>query len=281
MLHNTHLLSVDLEDWFTSAYLRNYVLPDQCSWLIEEATYPILDIFDRLSLKATFFVLGSVAEAKPNLIREIDKRGHEIASHAYSHIPLWNLTPASFTQEVITTNNILEEITGKKVLGFRAPYASIDHRTSWAIDILEQQGFLYDSSIFPMKTILYGVNNAPKSIYNISSGDILHHSPTSQLIEVPFTVYDAKIARIPCTGGVYGRLLPLQVLSMLLSKVAKHRPINFYFHPWETYHSIPSVNAPLFNRFVSYYGNSSYIKKIECIASKFYFTTFKKYLNLE
>jgi len=120
-----NLLSVDVEDWYTSAYLRDYISTQDCSPRIVESTLPILDLFNSNKVKATFFVLGTIAEKQPELIRRIASYGHEIASHGYGHTPLRNLTPREFKKEIRLTNQILETITGKKVLGFRAPYASL------------------------------------------------------------------------------------------------------------------------------------------------------------
>lgn len=280
MNSSAHLLSVDLEDWFTSAYLRHYVKPEECFWQIEESTLPILDLFDRKKVKTTFFVLGAIAEKHPQLIKEIARRGHEIASHGYNHTPLWQLSPAQFRHELQLTNKVLQDITGKKVLGYRAAYASLDEKTARIIDILEEEGFEYDSSIFPMKTILYGVNGAPHNTYRISSKNILQHTPGAKIIEIPFSVYRAGILKIPVTGGVYGRLIPGALLRFLLKQVAADRAVNFYFHPWETYSKTPRIKTPLFNRFISYYGAGSYLEKIETIIDEFNFVTFEQYLQL-
>jgi polysaccharide deacetylase family protein (PEP-CTERM system associated) len=275
-----HLLSVDLEDWFTSAYLRHHVKPEECFWQIEESTLPILDLFDRKNVKTTFFVLGVIAEKHPQLIKEIARRGHEIASHGYNHTPLWQLTPEQFKHELQLTNNILQNITGKKVLGYRAAYASLDERTSWMIDMLEEEGFEYDSSIFPMKTILYGVNGAPHNTYRISSKKILQHTPGAKIIEIPFSVYRVGVLKIPVTGGIYGRLIPGAMLRYLLKQVAKNGAVNFYFHPWEAYGKTPRIKTPLFNQFISYYGAAGYLEKIEGIIDVFNFVTFEQYLKL-
>jgi len=274
-----HLISVDLEDWFTSAYLRDYVKPGNCFWQIEESTRPILELFDRKKIQATFFVLGSVAESKPEIVKDIFSRGHEIASHGYSHTPLWNLRPEEFRNEVKRTNAILQNITGKKVRGFRAPYASLDESTAWAIDILEEEGFEYDSSIFPMKTPLYGAPGTPFNTYRISSKNIMQHTPAAKITEIPFTIYQKGILKIPCTGAVYGRLIPAVLLRYLLKQVALSRTVNFYFHPWETYAKTPQIPVPLFNRFISYYGNAGYLKKIETVLDSFNFISFEKYLE--
>jgi polysaccharide deacetylase family protein (PEP-CTERM system associated) len=274
---NFHLLSVDLEDWHTSGYLREYVKQHNYVDQMEDSTLPILDLFAKKNVTATFFTLGSVAGKHPALIKKIHAAGHEIASHGYSHIPLWDLTPEAFHKEITKTNKILEDITGKKVKGFRAPYCSLQHSTAWSLDILEAEGFTYDSSIFPMRTNLYGVNNAPTGIYRISSANIIRDDPNAKLKEIPFTVFRKGFIKIPCTGGIYGRILPAKVLKIVLGKVAKQRPLNFYFHPWETYPGTPRIPVPLFHKTISYYNTKSYLKKIEGILASFAFTSFEHF----
>jgi len=275
-----NVISVDLEDWYTSAYLRDYVSEKQCVPAIHEATLPILELFRQENINATFFVLGSIAEKHPSLIKKIADSGHEIASHGFSHTPLWKQTPASFKNEIRKTNGVLENITGKKVKGYRAPYASLDLSTAWAINILEDEGFVYDSSIFPMRTPLYGVKNAPVSEYKISSKNILQHNPSAKIIEIPFSIYQFGFLKIPCTGGIYGRMLPYFILKLLLSKIEKNRPINFYFHPWETYRGIPRINVPFYNRLVSYYNIETYLEKIAKATRQFNFCSFEQYFKI-
>jgi polysaccharide deacetylase family protein (PEP-CTERM system associated) len=273
-----HFLSIDLEDWHTSAFLRNHLPKGKPVSQIEESTMPILSLLKETKTFATFFVLGSIAQEHPNLIKQIVEDGHEIASHGFSHTPLWQLTPASFKSELELTNKLLEEISGRKVKGFRAPYCSLDQSTAWTLPILQELGFEYDSSIFPMRTSLYGVKDAPTGIYRISGENILQHQANASLIEIPFTVASYKIARIPCTGGIYGRILPFFILDFLLKQVSANRPINFYFHPWEVYPNTIRIKAPLFNRFVSYYQNDVYLARIRKLLDTYHFSSFEKIL---
>lgn len=278
--NQTHFLSVDLEDWYTSAYLRKFVTPQNFESRIQESTELILTLFDCLNVKATFFVLGSIAEKFPNLIAEIHHKGHEIASHGFSHTPLWELDKTKFEAELIKTNDILSSITNKKVYGFRAPYASLDHSTSWSIEVLEKQGFIYDSSIFPMKTPLYGVKNAPLVSYKISARNIALPDEKGSILEIPFSVIKTPLGKIPCTGAIYNRFFPQALNQLLQGELAKKQALNFYFHPWEIDPSIPKIKAPILNRFVSYYNVKIYLKKIEKTLGNFEFTSFEKKLKL-
>lgn len=274
----TNIISVDVEDWFSSGHLRLFVSPEQCVSRIEHTVQPILRMLAEKEIKATFFVLGSVAKLKPGLIREVSMQGHEIASHGYEHIPLWQSGMDKTLKDIQLTNKILQDITGKKVKGFRAPYASLNKGTSWLISLLEAEGFEYDSSIFPMRTPLYGVSGAPETIYRISADNILQHNPNAKLIEIPFTVWRLGLLKIPCTGGIYGRFLPFSVLRFLLKRVERKRPVNFYFHPWETDPAMPVIDVPVKNKIVAYYNVSTYLKKIDRLAGSFEFTSFERYL---
>lgn len=273
-------ISVDLEDWDTSAYLRGHIAGSDNPPKILESTYPILEMFEKKNIKAAFFVLGIIAEKFPGLIQDISRKGHEIASHGYSHTPLWRLNRESFRGEVRKTNLIIENITGKKPLGFRAPYASLDKTTSWAVDILREEGFRYDSSIFPMATPLYGAPGAPNKAYRISAKNIYKDDPASEMVEVPFTIIGFGPVIIPCTGGFYGRVVPLPLLKYFFKIVNKDRPVNFYFHPWETFTGIPRIKAPFFNRFVSYFNVKHYLGKIEQLLDSCEFISFKEYAEM-
>ena len=278
-MNELNIISVDLEDWHDSAYLRDYVNEESKIDRIVPATENILNIFRKYNTKATFFTLGSIAEKYPELIKTISNDGHEIASHGFTHTPVWDQKPDDFVIEIKKTNKLLEEITGKKVIGFRAPYASLNQETSWIIDVLKSEGFLYDASLFPMKTPLYGVKNAPLNTYRISSKNILEHDNTSNLIEIPFTIYKSKLITIPCTGGIYGRFLSLPALRFLFARIGKRRSINFYFHPWETDKEIPRIKVPIKNRIISYYNTGSYLEKIEKLLIKYSYTSMEQYLS--
>lgn len=280
-MEQLHFLSIDLEDWFTSGHLRQYVRDADIFYRIEQTTYPILDLLEKKGTSATFFVLGSIAKAKPQLIKDIHQRGHEIASHGYSHTPLWQLTPDTLLQELQETNHILEDLCAEEVKGFRAPYCSLDNTTKWAIPVLKEMGFKYDSSIFPMRTPRYGVPNAPTKMYYISQEDVTLEALDSELLEIPFSVYTQKWIFIPCTGGIYGRFLPLPVLKWLLKKVAAKQPINFYFHPWETDARMPEIKVPIYNKMVAYYNTQNYLSKVEALIEIFSFTSFKDGLALK
>lgn len=262
-------LVVDLEHWHSSEFLTDY-LPSKPVDQVPESTPPILDLLDKYNVRATFAVLGSVAEKHPELVKEIYDRGHEIASHAWSHKTLYELGKEAFEDEIIRSINLLHSITGERPVGFRAPSFSIDNSTKWAFEILESNGFEYDASVFPIKTMLYGLPSAPLHIYRPSKMDITREDPNGKIIEFPMTVL--KIGKnIPIAGGFYLRVLPLWFLRRGIREVNKDRPAIIYIHPWETYSGTPTLNLPLFSRFVTYHGINSALYKLDSLLKEFKF----------
>ena len=196
-------LSIDLEFWYSAELVRPYA--QEGNDLIIEMVEPILDLLDTHNTKATFFVLGKVAKKYPELIKEIFEKGHEIASHSYSHKTLFELGKDGFENEIRSSVSILRKITGERVRGFRAPTFSISNETIWALDILEKYGFDYDSSVFPIRTKLYGVPNAPLHPYWPSFEDISKEDEGHRILELPLTVCKFYFMKIPIAGGFYLR----------------------------------------------------------------------------
>ena len=270
-------LVVDLEHWYSNEFLTEY-LPTEKVDQVPESVKPILDLLDKYNINATFAVLGSVAEKHPELVKEIHETGHEIASHACSHKTLYELGKDAFEDEIKRSVDLLESITGERPVGFRAPSFSIDNSTKWAFDVLEKYGFEYDASIFPIKTMLYGVPDAPLHIYKPSKEDITKHDPNGKIVEFPMTVL--KIGKnIPIAGGFYLRVLPLWFLKAGIRNVNKNRPAIIYIHPWETYPKTPRLKIPLFSRFVAYYGINSALKKFEGLLKEFEFKPIREVLH--
>lgn len=271
-------LTIDLEPWYASEFLTKY-LPEEKDDQIEEAVRPILDLLDRYKTKATFFVLGIVAERHPEMVRQVYDKGHEIASHAYSHKTLHELGESRFEEEIKRSVELLWSITSKKPIGFRAPSFSINNSTKWAFRILEENGFRYDSSIFPIKTMLYGVPNAPLRRYRPSMADVAQENPDGRIIEFPVTVF--KLGRnIPVAGGFYLRVLPLWFLRFAIARVNKTRPAVIYVHPWETYSKTPRLSGvPLFSRFITYCGINSALRKLEGLLKEFEFKPLCEFLE--
>jgi Predicted xylanase/chitin deacetylase len=271
-------LSFDLEYWYTAELVCRFA-PDKKEDQVIEAVYPLLDLLDKYDTRATFFVLGKLAEKYPELIKEISKKGHEIGSHSYSHKTLYELGMDNFEYEIAKTNSILKSITGESPLGFRAPTFSIDNTNKWALEILAKHGYKYDSSVFPVKTNLYGVPNAPVVSYNPSKTDITVHDPDGPMIEYPLSVIRVGI-NIPIAGGFYLRLLPISVLKHAINRVNIKRSVVIYMHPWEMYSYTQKVQLPFISHFVTYYGISSAFNKLENLLKNFTFSPIKEVLGL-
>ncbi|AKB45786.1 polysaccharide deacetylase family protein, PEP-CTERM locus subfamily (plasmid) [Methanosarcina sp. Kolksee] len=270
-------LVIDLEHWYSNEFLIDY-LPSEKVDQDLEAVKPILDLLDKYNLRVTFCVLGTFAERHPELVKYIHEKGHEIQSHAYSHKTLHELGKDAFEDEIIKSVNLLESITGEKPIGFRAPSFSIDNSTKWAFEVLGKYGFKYDSSIFPIKTMLYGEPKAPVNIYRPSKDNVTKNDPNGNIIEFPMTVLNFGI-NFPLAGGFYLRVLPLWFLIFGIKYINKKRPAIVYIHPWETYPKTPRLKLPLFSRFVAYYGINSSLLKLEGLLKEFHFTNIKEILD--
>lgn len=268
-------LSIDLEYWWSIELLSGYHL-EQRDDLVYESIYPMLNLLDKYNTNATFFVLGSLAERYPELIEEIYSSGHEIASHSYSHKTLYELGATDFEKELRRSKNLLYRYNP---IGFRAPSFSIDNSTRWALDILVKCGFKYDSSIFPMKTMLYGVANAPLCIYKPSNKDITQNDSNGKIIEFPLTVLKIGNLNIPLAGGFYLRAMPFWCMKQGIKRVNRERPAVVYIHPWETYPEIPRVNVSLMSKFITYHGISNALKKFESLLRVFKFKAIKDVLD--
>ncbi len=269
-------LVIDMEHWYSPELLRHR-LPGDLVDQYPESINPLLEILRRNETRATFAILGTVAEEHPEIVKIIYEEGHEIASHAWTHIPLNELGREEFEKEIVKSINLLELITGERPIGFRAPSFSIDNSTKWAFDVLEKHGFIYDASIFPIKTMLYGVPNAPKYIYRPSKDDITRNDPKGKIIEFPMNVLNLGV-NIPFAGGFYFRILPLAFIKYAIRKTNEDMPVIFYIHPWETWPKTPQLNLPLLSRFITYFGINGSLEKFEDLVKTFKFSPIKDVL---
>ena len=244
-------MTVDVEDYFqVSAFEKHIPRGDWQRWpqRVERNTKVILELFERNKVKGTFFVLGWVAEHFPALIRAIAESGHEVASHGYGHERLVNLTRAQFREGIRCTKRLLEDITGREVLGYRAPSYSIGPDTLWAHEELRMAGYRYSSSIVPIRHDLYGMPQAPRFAF---------FPDQVGLLEIPVTTVALLGRNWPCGGGGFFRLLPYLLFRKGLRYVNRHdkRPGVFYFHPWELDPGQPRVPDVPFRDRVRHYLN--------------------------
>jgi polysaccharide deacetylase family protein (PEP-CTERM system associated) len=268
-------LTVDLEDWYHSVYSLAPAdwekLPDR----LVPPTRRLLALLDRHRVRATFFVLGAVAERHPDLVREIRRAGHEIASHGMHHRLVYEQTPAEFRADLRRSLEILTAVTGEPVLGFRAAYWTITERSLWALDILAEEGIAYDSSIYPIKTYLYGIPGTPPGPH------VRTQSNGRQLHEVPPSTVPVLGRRIPIGGGFYMRAFPGRFLSWGIAELNRAGlPAVVYIHPPEFDREKPRLALPLRERILHYHGLGTVEPKLEHILERFSFAPVRELLGL-
>jgi len=274
-----NILAVDVEDWYHPEYVKSRA-PKIKEEHVSQSLDKTLQLLREHKVDATFFIVGELAEKHPEMMDKIVRNGHETAFHGYYHDPLWVLSPDEFRQEVVRFNSMVRSVTGEKCLGFRAPSYSIDNETLWALDILEEVGYLYDSSVFPMKTPLYGVSSAPVKPYRPSSRNIVEQDRSRNLIEFPALVYPVMGLRIPTAGGFYLRFLPSFIIKKAVKKMnAQGFPAVLSFHTWEMDNSTPRLNLGAMKSFITYYNLDATKKKLKCLMSSFRFMGFRHYIE--
>lgn len=244
-------LSVDVEDYFqVSAFESCIARADWGRWpvRVEANTDRVLALLDRHAVRATFFVLGWVAERFPGLLRRISTAGHEVASHGYGHERLTMLSRVAFRESITRSKKLLEDITGLQVLGYRAPSYTVGPKTLWAYPELRAAGYRYSSSVAPIHHDLYGMPKAPRFAF--------FPDPQGPL-EIPVTTVRALNRNWPCGGGGYFRLMPYVVFKQGWRWVngREHRACVFYFHPWEIDPEQPRVPGVIFKNRVRHYLN--------------------------
>lgn len=223
-------LSIDVEDYFQVSAFEPYISKDQWDSIphrVESNTHKILDLLDEKQVKATFFTLGWIAERYPGIVNRIVSDGHELACHGYEHIRVTEQTPDQFRSDVYKAKNILEQLSGKKIKGYRAASYSIGASNLWALNVLQELGFNYSSSIYPVKHDLYGMPDAPRFIF-----EAISHKDFK---EIPITTVRFGNKNWPCGGGGFFRFYPYAFSKWALKHVnnQEQQSVIFYFHPWE------------------------------------------------
>lgn len=268
-------LTIDVEDWYQTL---DFNFP-QHTWgiyedRVTENLKKIISVLDRFNIKATFFVLGCIAEKHPALIKELVLKGHEIGSHGTDHRLVYKQTPKEFRKDIVNSKNILEHLTGKKVELFRASSWSISKDTLWALEILEEEGFVCDSSMQPFKTPLSGVSGAPKIPFHPSI-----NNRELSLVEFPPTVLPVGKGSIPFSGGLYLRTLPIAFVKHALKKVNEEREGMIYTHPWEYDVSQPKLKVSPVVKFTHYYNLKRNYIKLEELLKTFSFEPLGKIIK--
>jgi len=269
-----NILSFDIEDWFHPEIFGNRFNKENWDKLesrVKESTEIILNFLSKNNLKATFFFLGWIAEKCPQIVELTVKGGHEIGVHGYSHTRLDMLTPDEFRDELKLSINILSSISGKKLLGYRAPTFSITKNTLWALPILMEEGIRYDSSIYPIYHDRYGIPDAPKYPH------VIYKNGKHSLLEFPMSTVQIWKYNLPFGGGGYLRLYPFWLTLKLMKKCNKeNQPIIFYAHPWEFDKNLPKVDLSFFRKVRHYAGINKFLERMTLITNMFEFTSFEE-----
>jgi len=265
-------LTVDVEDYFHVAALAPNIHRD--SWASRESrvvdnTQKLLAIFEQFDVRGTFFVLGWVAERYPQLVRDIAARGHEIACHGFSHRLVYEQSPKEFYEETLRAKHLLEDITGSRVDGYRAASYSIVRESLWALDVLVELGFVYDSSIFPVRHDRYGIPNAERAPHRMST------PKGKSIVEWPLATARFLGCRLPVAGGGYFRLLPYWLSRWGLASINRRelRPFVFYLHPWEIDPAQPRVSASWLSQFRHYTNLGKCEERLKRLLGEFRFGT--------
>lgn len=243
--------TVDVEDYFHVAALSRAVSRE--SWptreyRVERNTERLLSVLANKGVHGTFFVLGWVAERSPNLLRRIASAGHEIACHGYSHQLVYRQTPDEFREETRRAKDLIEQAVGETVLGYRAASFSITSASLWALDVLIDLGFEYDSSIFPIRHDRYGIPGASPCLGRFTA-------PTGRtIIEFPMSAASFLGVKVPVSGGGYFRIFPYWLTRAGLRRINTRakRPFVFYLHPWELDPGQPRISVGMLSRFRHY-----------------------------
>jgi polysaccharide deacetylase family protein (PEP-CTERM system associated) len=275
-------LTIDVEDYFQVNAFARHVRRDEWDGYplrVGDNTHRVLEMLDEFRVKATFFVLGWVAQRLPALVREIHTRGHEIACHGYGHELIYCIGPNAFREDVRRSKRLLEDLCGERVNGYRAPSYSITGKSLWALDILIEEGFAYDSSIFPVLHDTYGIPDAERFPHTIQTG-------VGSLVEFPLTTLPFclgwKKMHLPIAGGGYLRLLPVGIIRRGIAAInqRERQPAVLYFHPWEIDPGQPRIKAGIKSRFRHYLNLEKTEGKLRKILSELEFGTMSSVLDV-
>jgi polysaccharide deacetylase family protein (PEP-CTERM system associated) len=263
-------MSVDLEDNYCDLPFSVW---NRYEPRVTKTTRVILNLFEKHGVHATFFTVGYIAQKHPELIEEVLSHGHEIASHGYLHTDLRKMNKESFESDLIKSLEILRKISGEKVIGFRAPYFSVNKNNLWVYGVMRRH-LLYDSSIFPVRPH-YGLGEAPRKIYRLALNNPLKEDPDGDFIEIPMaTLRLPGIGNVPIAGGFHMRFLPYPLLKLGISKLNKSgSPAVLYIHPEDLDPERPRIQGYSWHY---YWGLTGAIKKLESIIKNFRFSSIRE-----
>lgn len=267
-----NILSIDVEEYFHPSEVQTYVHSDTWGTLpsrVNEQNQKVLDLLDRHQVKATFFVLGWVAEKYPQLVRAIAEAGHEVACHSYAHQLVYDLSPEEFRKDTLRAIQVIERACGVTPKAYRAPSYSITRKSWWALEILAELGFTHDSSIYPIAHDRYGIPGFSREATVIDT-------PAGKILEIPVAAVQLSPRRVaPVGGGGYLRLLPYRYTAAGIRRINSEdgQPACIYFHPWEVDPDQPRLTPGLIARMRTYTGLKGMLGKLDRLLGEFEFGT--------
>lgn len=272
-----NILGIDFEDWYHPELIKRNLKTKKREPMVINGIDKILDFLRVNDIYATFFVVGELLEFKPNLLDKILNEGHEVGFHTMHHDRLDNILKEEFVNEI----DRFSELTDNKSKGFRAPTFSLNHYSSWVIEVLEKKNYIYDSSVVPAKTNMYGIPNAESKPYFISSTSLEKNDPNGKIIEFPLMTTKFLWKKIPAGGGFYLRTLPMKIIKNAIKNYEKKNiPATFYIHSWElTPEFMPKIPMSKSDSFITYHNLDKAMTRMAELLQSFDFTSFSRYLS--
>ena len=272
-----NILGIDFEEWYHPELIKQNIKNEKHDPSVINGIDKILDLLRKHETSATFFVVGELLEIQPDIFDKIIENDHEIGFHTMYHD---RLDSPGFKEKFSDEIKKFEKLTNGKSRGFRAPTFSLNDFSSWAVDILEENNYIYDSSIVPAKTSLYGSPNAEHRPYKITSNSIDKNDSSGKLTEFPLLVTTFLGKKIPAAGGFYLRTLPIKVIKNALKDYQnKNMPGSFYIHSWElTPEFMPKLDLPFKDKFTTYHNLSKAYSRMSELLKSFEFTSFSRYM---
>jgi len=258
-------MSVDTEDYFQAEALRDFFPRgswDQAEDRTEVNVRQLLDLLDEFGIKGTFFILGWTANRHRDLVRRISDMGHEVASHGYNHELIYRQDTATFRDDVRNARQLLQDLSGQPVAGYRAPSYTIVRKTMWALEILAEEGHTYDSSIFPIKRLKYGIPDAPRRPHRI------HFPSGTSIIEFPLPTVRLGLLNLPATGGAYLRIFPMWFQRWaVIQHIQNQVPLVLNVHPWELDPGQPRLKLSQRTRLIHYHNLGQTVDRLRSLLS--------------
>ena len=273
-----NVLGIDFEDWFHPELIQKSISDNNSEPKVINGIHKILELLRQKETKATFFVVGELLEYKPELLDLILENDHEIAFHTMKHT---RIDSPNFKEKFNDEIKIFNKLTNGKSKGFRAPSFSLNNSSSWVIDTLEKNQYVYDSSVVPAKTNLYGIPDADNEPYKITSKNLKNNSNNGKILEFPLLVTKFLGKKIPAGGGFYLRTLPSRVIENAIKSYEKKEiPAIFYIHSWElTPEFMPKIQLSKKDHFITFHNINKAYSKMENLLKKFEFTSFSNYIQ--